>query len=1494
MRLGWIAAEQEAPIAKMFEHITAVRHEKLCRDPILMLAQCKTTLFLRNKTASPESGLLTLRELREFEEVLKESYPEEKGLVIVELCEELQPLLIEHAKRSRPVRDLSAEEGPLTNNAFDRLLSGGISVDRVTLTAPVLDLNLSFEGLDDNSGLPKEDDPLVLSDSFFGLGGFGLNAARMISNLGFGANVAAVCALPAGDSLHQLYDRSIGELAGEGIDMRFALRNEQVVPRVNLYTQITGGHEQERREHLSPQPAYGPPVWVEVKRRTEALAGRGERSAAVDNDLIVTSAFGGRLFPIAGNPSYNSHAALIDALAARGSVLVDYSSQWSRTATLEIVDAIGRAAHQVGIHCNLKEAIKLFKDMGYEREARVLERTTDSALIRLRAAYLARLVIRGDGARPPRKNLFFHITLGPHGIALCTAGKAACVTQPAIAAVSPTGAGDSTIAGMLALDKYDAGNARGAFPADAWFATALKLMAACGIATTLEPGTNIGKKATVDRYYHGGAMDVHVYTEPELGGAAAVFQARKKQEAEIPAGMEATLSSLRLLLVAQGPAHPDEHTKGLFDRAWLHASIAGLSLSPLEEDARALPDETPLDASKRSEVALPGIFLHSVLLGADGTLRMALRIQGRLRQAVVSDAGVSIGDFEPLAWLAAFKGCGNMVRWHSPQRITEGSARGVSKRKLDEDGYRFLEVSAEPVSDDAVHAVVAQTRALNVGLWQPIAPAQASVKGEEEPGYAEGRYIQEVVPHNIGIMILQGAFRDPRFIFTLPDIDHLKPKVDYPLPADPAHEAVTNQAIDNRTVPAMMTYVESVLKTVEGAGYPGELHLCLDPSNMVVTGGNADKAMSTRYKFVVHFMARFLLSMYQKHGNALPFSYTLNLLEIGLLGPEGGRQFVTPEEAEHAVQAIREEIGVLTLLPEFRGVGAFSADAILKRMVCVTGALGMVHGVDPRGRFDAALGLQLPEVERFLHKVRELGYAGEIHGGSSSDPQRLMLLGMMEGNLHMRLATDLIAARYVSMVMHAPEVALAHLPSLLREPRVVADHMSAFRPFLGRLVKVDTSQGDFVTYSVSADMERRLTAATRYLVVALERRPSSQVYGSDGNAASDLPDAWQGLLRLYYTDIKNRNEIRFTIDQIRTALGEEGMRSLGEIFGFSSFDERDLTEFMAILQCLVTYGRYVTAVDEGSEEEMTPLDLVHNLPDAIQARIEADTGAMLAYYYDVTNAAGSAALLSDASLTDDLEGLRGQYSAKGAPFAGDIVSMLLAGHPPVLQARRAHIFLHLLFGASGVTPGMFAAIRDALAQHHMNAAALEVEAYRTDLRFGIAPLPGFNNIQAGWFSYDGRAYDVFRFPSFTHDNLQLLLNVAPAAATFRVGDEYYYVAPHSPELVYYRIYQLERAGRVDQAGELLQVARFYGLHLYEPIELNASGGVITVDAFNEIGELRRVHVCEDRDLLRNLLDATYAGAAPTVTEHYYGIMRYYIATHISSAEDQDLVALSSI
>jgi 1-phosphofructokinase len=270
------------------------------------------------------------------------------------------------------------------------------------------------------------------------IGGKGINVSRALAALG-------VASIPIG-FLGGATGRAMREgLATEGFDARFVEVPGETRQNLTLLDEASGVYTKINE----PGPTVGPEHLAALYALVAELA--------VPGDLWALC---GSLPP--GAPA-DLYADLVTAVQARGAAaILDTSEEALR---------LGLAARPAGIKPNSEEA------------AQALGQPVSSDEEHVTAA--RQLVDLLSPATPPAPVVC--LTRGARGLLLAADGELVAAEPPPVAARSPVGAGDATLAGLLwALsDGCDA-------------AEMARRAVACGTAAAMQEGTGVGTRALVD------------------------------------------------------------------------------------------------------------------------------------------------------------------------------------------------------------------------------------------------------------------------------------------------------------------------------------------------------------------------------------------------------------------------------------------------------------------------------------------------------------------------------------------------------------------------------------------------------------------------------------------------------------------------------------------------------------------------------------------------------------------------------------------------------------------------------------------------------------------------------------------------------------------------------------------------------------------------------------------------------------------------------------
>jgi len=270
------------------------------------------------------------------------------------------------------------------------------------------------------------------------IGGKGINVSRALAALG-------VASLPIG-FLGGATGRAMREgLAAEGFEARFVEVPGETRQNLTLLDESTGVYTKINE----PGPTVGHEHLAALHALVAELAAPGDLWALC-----------GSLPP--GAPA-DLYADLVTALQARGAAAI--------LDTSETALRLGLAARPAGIKPNSEEA------------AQALGQSVSSDAEHVAA--VRRLVDLLAPAAPPAPIVC--LTRGARGLVLAAGGELVFASPPPVAARSPVGAGDATLAGLLwALsDGCDASEIA-------------RRAVACGTATAMQEGTGVGPRALVD------------------------------------------------------------------------------------------------------------------------------------------------------------------------------------------------------------------------------------------------------------------------------------------------------------------------------------------------------------------------------------------------------------------------------------------------------------------------------------------------------------------------------------------------------------------------------------------------------------------------------------------------------------------------------------------------------------------------------------------------------------------------------------------------------------------------------------------------------------------------------------------------------------------------------------------------------------------------------------------------------------------------------------
>jgi len=270
------------------------------------------------------------------------------------------------------------------------------------------------------------------------IGGKGINVSRALRALG-------VASIPIG-FLGGATGRAMADgLAAQGYDARFVEVPGETRQNLTLLDESTGVYTKINE----PGPTVGPEHLAALHALVDELAAPGDLWALC-----------GSLPP--GAPA-DLYADLVTAVQARGArAILDTSEEALR---------LGLAARPAGIKPNSEEA------------AQALGQAVSSDEEHVAAA--RRLVDLLAPATPPAPIVC--LTRGVAGLVLAAGGELVVASPPPVAARSPVGAGDATLAGLLwaLAEGCDA-------PEMA------RRAAACGTAAAMQEGTGVGTRVLVD------------------------------------------------------------------------------------------------------------------------------------------------------------------------------------------------------------------------------------------------------------------------------------------------------------------------------------------------------------------------------------------------------------------------------------------------------------------------------------------------------------------------------------------------------------------------------------------------------------------------------------------------------------------------------------------------------------------------------------------------------------------------------------------------------------------------------------------------------------------------------------------------------------------------------------------------------------------------------------------------------------------------------------
>jgi 1-phosphofructokinase family hexose kinase len=270
------------------------------------------------------------------------------------------------------------------------------------------------------------------------IGGKGINVSRALRALG-------VESIPIG-FLGGATGRAMRDgLAAQGYDARFVEVPGETRQNLTLLDESTGVYTKINEP--------GPTVGSEHLAALYALVGE----LAAPGDLWALC---GSLPP--GAPA-DFYADLVTALQARGAAAI--------LDTSEMALRLGLAARPAGIKPNSEEAAQALGQAVTSDEEHV--------------AAVRRLADLLSPATPPAPIIC--LTRGARGLLLVSGGELVMAEPPPVAARSPVGAGDATLAGLLwALsDGCDASEMA-------------RRAVACGTAAAMQEGTGVGSRALVD------------------------------------------------------------------------------------------------------------------------------------------------------------------------------------------------------------------------------------------------------------------------------------------------------------------------------------------------------------------------------------------------------------------------------------------------------------------------------------------------------------------------------------------------------------------------------------------------------------------------------------------------------------------------------------------------------------------------------------------------------------------------------------------------------------------------------------------------------------------------------------------------------------------------------------------------------------------------------------------------------------------------------------
>jgi 1-phosphofructokinase family hexose kinase len=270
------------------------------------------------------------------------------------------------------------------------------------------------------------------------IGGKGINVSRALRALG-------VTSIPIG-FLGGATGRAMRDgLAAQGYDARFVEVPGETRQNLTLLDESTGVYTKINE----PGPTIGPEHLAALYALVDELAAPGDLWALCGS------------LPPGASPGL--YADLVAAVQARGAAAI--------LDTSETALRLGLAARPAGIKPNSEEAAQALGQA-------VSSDAENVAAVRRLADLLA-------PATPPAPIVC--LTRGARGLLLAAGGELVMAEPPPVAARSPVGAGDATLAGLLwALSEgCDASEIA-------------RRAVACGTAAAMQEGTGVGTRALVD------------------------------------------------------------------------------------------------------------------------------------------------------------------------------------------------------------------------------------------------------------------------------------------------------------------------------------------------------------------------------------------------------------------------------------------------------------------------------------------------------------------------------------------------------------------------------------------------------------------------------------------------------------------------------------------------------------------------------------------------------------------------------------------------------------------------------------------------------------------------------------------------------------------------------------------------------------------------------------------------------------------------------------